>query len=448
MLRLSNFTALSTLIFCLGACGDDAGTSRIRFDGGGQDGANQDGASQDGASQDGAADAPRVRDADLPTECTPAAERACYSGPPITREVGECKDGLRTCAGTPPLFGDCVGETVPDLEDGNGCDELDNDCDGVTDEGLGAACCETIRIAGANRWESTTAISRQFFASGAQSAVLFAIQAGDYPNPDGIVGGVLAANLGGPALGTYHANDQTTLHPAAKTELARLGVSTVYLIGGTAAIAPGVETELTNEGYSVTRFAGANRADTAALVAAEMGAPAQTAFVVNQGVGSAPLVDAAAVAGVAGRLGYPVLFVTTDTLPSETSAAINSLNISKTYVVGGTAAVSNVVSAMLPNPTRLSGADRYSTSVAVANQALNFQLPVDSVMLVSGTKPLDAMGAAAAGNVVLLVNPMAPLPTSVASWLAANGPTTGYIVGGTSVLDASVQSAYCPAAFP
>ena len=60
----------------------------------------------------------------------------CYTGPPGTEGVGECKAGVRTC--TNGVWGGCAGEVTPTAEM---CDGLDNNCNGDTDEGLGQTTC-------------------------------------------------------------------------------------------------------------------------------------------------------------------------------------------------------------------------------------------------------------------------------------------------------------------
>jgi hypothetical protein len=58
----------------------------------------------------------------------------CYPGSPVSRGLGECRDGLSTCLSG--RWGDCEGYQLPVAESCNG---LDDDCNGVTDDGCGGA---------------------------------------------------------------------------------------------------------------------------------------------------------------------------------------------------------------------------------------------------------------------------------------------------------------------
>jgi len=61
--------------------------------------------------------------------------RLCYTGAPGTVGVGVCQTGVQTC--TAGSYGACAGQVVPSVEV---CDGLDNDCNGNVDESLTRSC--------------------------------------------------------------------------------------------------------------------------------------------------------------------------------------------------------------------------------------------------------------------------------------------------------------------
>lgn len=73
-------------------------------------------------------------DNDCDGQLDEAVTRACYTGPMGTQDVGVCRGGIESCAGG-VFDGICTGEVTPAASES--CDNADNDCDGVFDEGMG-----------------------------------------------------------------------------------------------------------------------------------------------------------------------------------------------------------------------------------------------------------------------------------------------------------------------
>ena len=67
--------------------------------------------------------------------CACVGEPACFEGPPALRGVGQCRDGVRACDQFGEQWLACTGSVLPSAEV---CDGVDNNCDGVVDEG----CCD------------------------------------------------------------------------------------------------------------------------------------------------------------------------------------------------------------------------------------------------------------------------------------------------------------------
>jgi extracellular elastinolytic metalloproteinase len=305
------------------------------------------------------------------------------------------------------------------------------------------------RVRGAGRIETAVALSQR-----AHSAADAAVLARADQFPDALAAAPLAAEVRGPVLLT----PSNALAPAVGAELERLGVETVYLAGGTAAVSEGVAAQLRADGYEVVRLSGGNRFGTAVAIAEEI---VEIGGRVNRLVlaraDAFPDALAASNVAIAGRA--PILLTTGDRLEPTTAAALRDLlqRGRRVTVAGGTAALSDrVVSDVRQrgyDAQRTFGRNRYETAVALAEEARSLGAPAGVAVLASGLAFPDALAAGPAaarlGGVLLLVDP-ADLARSGATraWLQANARTVQRIVvaGGTSAVSEAVAEAAVAAA--
>lgn len=82
------------------------------------------------------------------------AMRACYTGPPKTENVGQCKDGMQACVGSSeaPSWGACKGSVTPAPEVCNGM--VDANCNGST--GCNDPTCTTTPLCSGCTTEGAT----------------------------------------------------------------------------------------------------------------------------------------------------------------------------------------------------------------------------------------------------------------------------------------------------
>lgn len=214
-------------------------------------------------------------------------------------------------------------------------------------------------------------------------------------------------------------------------ELERLGAEEVILLGGEAALDEGVEDELRDEGFDVTRLAGQTRLETAVAVA-ELADDPDTAIVSRAfaagGDDSQAFADALAAGGWAAEQGWPTYLTEVDRLSDSTREALADGEVETVILLGGTAAISEQVETDLADlgvdVERVSGATRFATAVEVARErGFRDAGDADIIILVEGQAE-DAWAAgfaAAAGSAafdapILLANGEG-LPAETAAFL-------------------------------
>jgi len=324
---------------------------------------------------------------------------------------------------------------TPDFDMGSGLFELTS-AGGSDTFVFWAIPTAVLRYGGANRYGTAAAISKADFPDADAVDTAFVAFGGNFP--DALAGAAVAAKLGAPLLLV-----QADSIPAETVaELTRLGPSTIVVLGGTAVISEGVETALEGYASTVKRVAGGNRYATSVEIS-KYGFPGNAdTVIVATGAG---FPDALAGGPAAKALNAPVLLTDPNDLPDIVSEEIERLAPSRVLVVGGGAVVSEAVvtelEGLVADVDRISGANRYATSVAISEEA--FAAGSDRVYIATGLNFPDALAGAAAAGVwgapVLLV-PGTSVPAEVEAEINRLGATIVVVLGGTGVVSAGVES--------
>ncbi len=208
-----------------------------------------------------------------------------------------------------------------------------------------------VRLSGENRYETAIAVSKQ----GWESADTVVIARGDQ-YADALTAAPLADQYDAPILLTRSGG----LAAGVAEEIARLGATNAIVLGGTQAVSADVVTELEGLDLEVDRIGGDTRYDTAVAIAAELETDGTEAVVVS-GLNFPDALSAGSYAAVNDK---PILLTRPDRIPAATADELESYDT--TTIIGGSQAVSEEVADEMPDATRVSGADRYLTSAAVA----------------------------------------------------------------------------------
>lgn len=212
-------------------------------------------------------------------------------------------------------------------------------------------------IGGEDRVETGEKVSQRFYTH-ADNVIV--VRKDEFP--DALTASVLARALDAPILLT------STDHLDAKTaaEIRRLGATKAYIIGKENAIAESTAQEVKKITGKIERIGGSDRYETSSLIAkkvvATIGNTKKAVIATGQ-----DFADALSISPYAAKMGYPILLVKQNQLPSVIQKTIKDLSISGVYVAGGDKAVSKSLDQVLPKIlARFDGENRYDTAGIVA----------------------------------------------------------------------------------
>jgi putative cell wall-binding protein len=285
----------------------------------------------------------------------------------------------------------------------------------------------TTRLFGDDRLATSQAISQDLWNDDAASSVTLA-RADEFP--DALAGTALAIAKQGPLLLT----PVNELAPGTEEELMRVlpETGTVYLLGGEAALDAGVEEAVEDLGYDAVRLGGSTRLDTAALIADEIDEAPET-ILLTWGF---DFPDALVAGSVAGNVGAVVLLTEEGGPGDATAAYLEEHDDADLIAIGGVASVA------VPDAEAIVGANRFDTSVRVAEA---FYPDATSFAVASGGTFPDALGGGAhAGQlgIPLFLSGADVLAEEVFEYLRRSDRVydPGYLYGGRLALSTEVAA--------
>ncbi len=329
-------------------------------------------------------------------------------------------------------------------------------------------------FAGVNRYATSVVLAEAFVNSvGSGGFADSVIVASGVSVVDAAAAAGLAASKSAPVVLTT----PNRLSRAVENFIVDEFISEVFIVGGLEAVSQSVEDALADLATvrSVTRLSGPDRYATSVALAEEMGTPGVycdsgevTAILVNVDDSFA---DVIAVGPLAYALELPVLLTRANALPDVVSGYLVDAEVERVVIVGGETAVSAEVVSQLTdvgvtNVARISGANRYSTALAILEaleDCATITVSSSPAALINGDSaadgvaagPLLGSGLSGDGVTPVLLVQSDQLPAETRDYLAsvplrnrASELTDQEIVaiGGTAVVSQAVMQAAINAA--
>lgn len=253
----------------------------------------------------------------------------------------------------------------------------------------------TKRLFGNDRYSTSIAISREGWN---QSDYAILTSGENYP--DALSAAPLAKKYNCPIILT----SKYSLSNDIMSELKRLNVKEVFILGGSGVISNDIDSQLSYVNIKVTRLAGIDRYETSSKIAENLGTQDEIFIVSGE-----DFADALSAAPIASIKNVPILLSPKDNLNKNIANFIKGKNIYKSYVVGNTNSLSqNVFNSVANlNAERIDGTDKYDRNINVINK-FKEQINFNTVFIASGNDFPDSLSgsalAAKTNSPVILVN--------------------------------------------
>lgn len=269
------------------------------------------------------------------------------------------------------------------------------------------------RLYGTNRYETATKISEKYY----EKSKVVVVASGEV-FPDALVGSTLTIQEKWPLLLT----GSKTLNENTKKELERIKPEKVYILGGDSTVSMDVEREI-SKSYPVERVSGANRYKTSEKIGELryklLGKEIAKENITNYVADGEKYPDALAAGPLAGR--------NKEGKFNKLNLAPSTKDIENAIIIGGKDSVKG-------EEKRISGSNRYLTSLEVAKEYKKEFGELNTVIIASGEDYPDALSASSAAaqlNAPILLVTKDGVNEKVLSFVKENAKKI-VVVGGDS----------------
>ncbi len=251
----------------------------------------------------------------------------------------------------------------------------------------------------------------------------YAVIVNENDSPDMISASILARKYSAPVI----FSDSDILNGYQMSQITKLGVKKVFLVGGTAVLSANFEFIFQTSGISCERICGADRYQTSIAIAKRIGTQNGVTIVAGD-----DYIDALSMIPIAGKLQMPIILSRKDVLDSVQKKFVAENVIPKSYVIGNADLISNNVVSKLPNVQRIAtGFDVYSRNLNIIN-TFKSSLDFSNIFLAINDNSVSGLGgsvfAALNGNPIILADNISEKPY-IESLLSENKTTNIYALG-------------------
>lgn len=195
------------------------------------------------------------------------------------------------------------------------------------------------RIGGSDRYDTSRKVASFAFGTSGSAAYI----ASGLTFADAVSAGAAAAHRNAPVILVNGANGG--IDAATGEFLTAFGAKTLHIVGGTAVVHPGIESELAAlPDATVLRHAGADRYATSRAVNADAIVESESAFLAS----GLNYPDALAGAAYAGSIDAPLFLIPGGCVPREVLTHLDEMRVARVQLLGGPAVVTKAVENLQP----------------------------------------------------------------------------------------------------